>query len=71
MSGGGENHKSQKGTARNLAAGLKAMPLPGDHNISPECPLEVVIVLVTLSINVCNIFKQKHKALQMVIKDTK
>lgn len=71
MSGGGENHKGQKGTARKLAAGLKAMPPLGDHSISPEHPLEVVIVLVTQSINVCNIFKQKHKSLQMVIKDTK
>lgn len=71
MAGDGENQKAWKGTARNLAVGLKAMSFPGDRNIFLECPLEMVIVLVTISIYVWNIFKQKHKAFQMVGKGIK
>jgi len=62
---------AQKRAARKLAVGLKAMPLSGDHNIFLECPLEIVIVLPIASIYVCNIFKQRHKAFQMLNKGIK
>lgn len=47
------------------------MPLPGDHIIFLDCPLEIVIGLGTVSMYVCHVFKQKRRAFLMVNKGIK